>query len=130
MKVQNLEAAAREALSIDMVVDITTIGRRSGQPRRIEIWCHLMDGQLFLAASPGPRSWYANLFANSDVVLHLKDQVKEDIAVSARPVTEEAERRDVFTRLAAQSAFRQGQGLDVEPWVAGSKLVELIPTTG
>ncbi len=126
---QNLEPAVKDALSIDMVVDITTTGRRSGQARRIEIWCHLMDGQLFLAASPGPRSWYANLYANRDVVLHLKDEVKADIGVSARPITDEAERRDVFTRLAAQSAFRQGQGLDVDSWVAGSKLVELIPTS-
>ena len=127
---QNLESGVRDALSIDMVVDITTIGRRSGHARRIEIWCHLMDGQLFLAASPGPRSWYANLYANRDVTLHLKDEVKADIPVSARPITNEEERRDVFTRLAAQSGFRQRQGLDVEPWVEGSKLVELIPTTG
>ena len=124
---QNLESVVRDALSIDMVVDITTVGRRTGECRRIEIWCHLLDGQLFLAASPGPRSWYANLAANADVTLHLKDEVKADIAVKARTITGEAERRDVFTRLAAQSAFRQGQGLDVEPWVAGSKLVELIP---
>ena len=124
---QELEPSVRDALSIDMVVDITTVGRRSGEARRIEIWCHLMDGQLFLAASPGRRSWYANLVANSGVTLHLKDEVKADIAVKARPITDESERRDVFTRLAAQSAFRQGQGLDVEPWVAGSKLVELIP---
>ena len=88
-----------------------------------------MDGQLFLAASPGPRSWYANLVANPGVTLHLKDEVKADIAVSTRPITDEAERRDVFTRLAAQSGFRQGQGLEVEPWVAGSKLVELIPSS-
>ena len=111
-----------------MVVDITTIGRRSGQPRRIEIWCHLMDGQLFLAASPGPRSWYANLAANPAVTLHLKDSVKADIPVRARPITDTNERRELFTRLAAQSGFRQGQGLDVESWVEGSKLVELIPT--
>lgn len=124
---QNLDQIARDALSIDMVVDITTTGRRSGDPRRIEIWCHLMDGQLYLAASPGPRSWYANLFANPEVTLHLKDAVKADIPVRARPITAESERRDVFTRLSRQSAFRQGQGLDVETWVRGSKLVELIP---
>ena len=86
-----------------------------------------MDGQLYLAASPGPRSWYANLYANPQVTLHLKDEVNADIPVRARPITGEAERRDVFTRLSAQSAFRQGQGLDVETWVRGSKLVELIP---
>ena len=124
---QNLDRNIRDALSIDMVVDITTTGRRTGDPRRIEIWCHLMDGQLYLAASPGPRSWYANLYANPQVTLHLKDDVKADIPVRTRPITGESERRDVFTRLSAQSAFRQGQGLDVETWVRGSKLVELIP---
>ena len=126
--VQGLDSDVRGALKIDMVVDITTIGRRTGEARRIEIWCHLMDGQLFLAAAPGRRSWYANLAANPSVTLHLKDEVKADVAVRARPITDEAERRDVFSRLAAQSAFRQGQGLDVESWVEGSKLVELIPT--
>ena len=124
---QTLDQSVRDALSIDMVVDITTIGRKTGDPRRIEIWCHLMDGQLYLAASPGPRSWYANLYANPEVTLHLKDDVKADIPVRARPITAEAERRDVFTRLSEQSAFRQGQGLDVETWVRGSKLVELVP---
>ena len=127
---QNLDQNIRDALSIDMVVDITTTGRRTGDPRRIEIWCHLMDGQLYLAASPGPRSWYANLYANPQVILHLKDEVKADIPVRARPITGEAERCDVFTRLSAQSAFRQGQGLDVETWVRGSKLVELAPEAG
>ena len=124
---QNLDKNARDALGIDMVVDITTTGRRTGDPRRIEIWCHLMDGKLYLAASPGPRSWYANLYANPDVTLHLKNDIKADIPVHARPITGEAERRDVFARLSEQSAFRQGQGLDVEAWVRGSKLVELVP---
>ncbi len=124
---QNLDQDVRDSLSIDMVVDITTTGRKTGDPRRIEIWCHLLDGQLYLAASPGPRSWYANLCASPEVTLHLKDDVKADIPVRARPITDEAERRDVFTRLSAQSAFRQGQGLDVETWVRGSRLVQLIP---
>ncbi len=127
---QNLEPTVHDALSIDMVVDITTKGRRSGEPRRIEIWCHLLDGQLFLAASPGPRSWYANLAANPGVTLHLKGETKADIAVRARTIMHEDERRDVFTRLLSQSAFRQGQGMEVEPWVIGSKLVELIPVAG
>ena len=121
-----------DLLSVDMVVDITTTGRKSAEPRRIEIWCHLVDGQILLAASPGPRSWYANLVANPGVTLHLKnieEAQNPDVSVRARPITDEAERRDVFTRLAAQSAFRQGQGLEVESWVRGSKLVELVPHT-
>ena len=105
---QNLDQNTRDALSIDMVVDITTTGRRSGDPRRIEIWCHLMDGQLYLAASPGPRSWYANLYANPGVTLHLKADVKADIPVRARPIT----RRGRATRrvYSSQRAVRLSPG--------------------
>ncbi len=119
-------------LSIDMVVDITTIGRKSGEDRRIEIWCHLMDGKLFLAGFPGTRSWYANLVANPEVTLHLKHLEgadNTDLRVRARPIVDEAERRDVLTRLGAQSAFRQRQGLEVESWVAASKMAELVPVS-
>ena len=116
-------------LSVDMVVDITTIGRKTDQPRRIEIWAHLLDGAIILAASPGRRSWYANMVASpTRVTLHLKNLPgAPDLSVRARPILDEAERRDTFVRLLDQSAFRQGQGLDVEAWTRGSKLVELVP---
>ena len=118
-----------DALSVDMVVDITTVGRKTGRPRRIEIWAHLLDGAIILAASPGRRSWYANMVANPGcVTLHLKNLPSApDAPVRARPILDESERRDVFSRLLAQSAFRRGQGLDVESWTRASKLVELIP---
>ena len=118
-----------DALSVDMVVDITAIGRKTGRPRRIEIWAHLLDGAIILAASPGRRSWYANIAANPDcVTLHLKNLPSApDMPVRARPILDESERRDIFSRLLAQSAFRRGQGLDVESWTRSSKLVELIP---
>ena len=121
--------ADMDAMDIDMVVDITTVGRKTGQPRRIEIWAHLLDGAIILAASPGRRSWYANMVANPErVTLHPKNQAgMADLSVRARPILDESGRRDTFSRLLAQSAFRQGQGLDVEAWTRGSKLVELIP---
>ena len=28
----------------DRTIDITTTGRRSGQPRRVEVWFHRVDG--------------------------------------------------------------------------------------
>ena len=122
---QNLEPEIRDALTIDMVVDITTTGRKTGQPRRIEIWAHNLDGRLFLTASPGRRSWYANLVATRKMTLHLKDKGKADLAASVRPILDDDERRDVLTRLNAASAFRQTQNMDVEQWVQNSCLVEL-----
>jgi hypothetical protein len=34
-----------DTLNRDEVIDITTIGRKSGEPRRIEIWFHRLDGK-------------------------------------------------------------------------------------
>jgi F420H(2)-dependent quinone reductase len=46
---------------VDRVIDITTTGRKTGEPRRIEIWFHRLDGRYFITGAPGrPRDWYAN----------------------------------------------------------------------
>ena len=122
---QNLDPEVNNALAIDMVVDITTTGRRTGQPRRIEIWAHHIDGSLFLTASPGRRSWYANILSTPEIILHLKGDVRADLTASVRPILGEAERRDVLTRLNTASAFRQTQNMDIEEWAQHSCLVEL-----
>ena len=81
---------------------------------------------VLLAASPGRRSWYANLVANPEFTYHLKQTIQADVAATARAITEEGERRSVLTRLKEASAFRQGQPMeDVEDWVRGSCLVEV-----
>jgi len=36
----------KQALANDRVIDITTIGRQSGQPRRLEMWFHNIDGRI------------------------------------------------------------------------------------
>ena len=56
------------------VIDITTTGRRSGQPRRIEIVYHVIDGRIYISGSPRRerRSWLANLDANPRFTFHLK----------------------------------------------------------
>ena len=56
----------------ERTIDITTVGRRSGIPRRIEVWFHRVDGHWYITGVPGPRSWYANLRANPRFTLHLK----------------------------------------------------------
>ena len=121
-----MDESIRTALTLDMVVDITTTGRSTGQPRRIEIWAHCVDGRVLITGSPGRRSWYANLVAEPSFTFHLKGGTTADLPARALPITGEDRRRAVFTSLAAQSAFRQGQGMDnVEAWVSSSPLVEV-----
>ncbi len=115
-----------DALRKDMVVDITTVGRKSGERRRIEIWAHSLDGKVLVTGSPGQRSWYANMLAYPDVTLHLKGDVRIDLPATARPVTDAAERRELLTAIKGASGFEQRRTMDVEAWATGSCLVELI----
>ena len=95
----NGERVAR-ALSRGHTIDITTIGRKSGQPRRIELVFHNIDGHVVISGLPGRRDWYANLLANPRLTFHLKGAVKADLRATARPIVEPVERREVMTRVA------------------------------
>jgi deazaflavin-dependent oxidoreductase (nitroreductase family) len=54
---------------------LTTIGRRTGRPHRIEIWFAVRDGRLYLLAGGRERSdWVRNLQANAQVTVELGDE--------------------------------------------------------
>ncbi|MBI2936120.1 MAG: nitroreductase family deazaflavin-dependent oxidoreductase [Chloroflexi bacterium] len=113
-----------QALQKDRLVDITTTGRKTGQPRRVELGFHLLDGKIFLSGRPGRRGWYANLLANPEFTFHLKQSVKQDLRAKATPIPDEAQRRAVLTSL-RDHLSRNRPPIDVEAWVAGSPLVEV-----
>ena len=83
-----MDATIKHALAHDRVIDITTIGRQSGQPRRLEIWFHNLDGAMYITGLPGKRSWYANLVAHPSFTFHLKDSTRADLPARAYPVTD------------------------------------------
>jgi deazaflavin-dependent oxidoreductase (nitroreductase family) len=117
-----LDERARRALASDRTIDITTIGRRSGEPRRIEIWFYRYHGRVFLSGSPGRRGWYANLVANPQFTFHLKGSVQADLPARARPITDEAERREVVAGILDE--LGRGSG-NADQWVARSPLAEV-----
>ena len=94
-----MDDALRAALERDRIVDITTTGRKTGRPHRIEIWFHNLDGRLLITGSPGPRDWYANLLAQPRFTLHLKQTARADLPAMASPVRERARRRNVLSRI-------------------------------
>lgn len=117
-----MDEAAQRALENDRTVDITTTGRTSGQPRRIEIWRYSHDGRTFLSGSPGTRDWYANLLANPEFTFHLKGSAQVDLPAVARPIIDEGERREVITGILDD--LGRGSG-NLEEWVASSPLAEV-----
>ena len=117
-----MDPAVERAIENDRTIDITTVGRRSGEPMRIEIWRYRYDGRTFLSGSPGTRDWYANLLANPEFTYHLKGSAQADLPAVARPITDEAERREVVEGILEDL----GRGsADFEDWVASSPLAEV-----
>ena len=53
---------------------LTTQGRVSGEPHRIEIWFALDGGRLYMLAGAGTRSdWVRNLQADPTVTIRIRD---------------------------------------------------------
>jgi deazaflavin-dependent oxidoreductase (nitroreductase family) len=117
-----LEERIERALENDRTIDITTTGRNSGEPRRIEIWRYRYDGRTFLSGSPGTRDWYANLLAHPEFTFHLKGSTQADLPAVARPITDETERREVIAGILDD--LGRGSG-NFEDWVARSPLAEV-----
>ena len=118
-----MDDAVRQALEVDRNVDITTTGRKSGQQRRIEIWCHVVDGAVYLSSMPGKRSWHANLLANPDFTFHVKESIQRDIPSRAVPIADPDTKRDIFAKMKA--AEERMAHLEVDRWVVESPLVRV-----
>jgi deazaflavin-dependent oxidoreductase (nitroreductase family) len=132
------QAAIRAALDIGdtadaqaRTVDITTTGAKSGEPRRIEIWFHQIDGRWYISGvPPHPRGWYRNLEAHPHFTLHLKHGVEADLPATARPITDPQERREVFQGLIDGLTDPSITAIltdlpPLEDWVEFSPLVEV-----
>jgi deazaflavin-dependent oxidoreductase (nitroreductase family) len=114
------DARVAEALQRGGLVDITTTGRRSGQPRRIELVFHNVDGRILISGRPGfPRGWIANLKANPRFTFHLKRGIEADLPASGRVVTDREERERLLAPIAA------GWGIDHALMVKSAPLVEV-----
>jgi len=118
-------AAAAElhrALDGPITVDITTTGRRSGEPRRIEIWIVKVGERILVGGTPGRRDWIANLRADPRLVVHLKESVVADLPATATEVDDPETRREVWTHLSTN--WYRGQ-TPLEDLIADAPLVEL-----
>ncbi len=92
----HLDERIQRALSRPHRIDITTTGRRTGQPRRIELVFHVIDEMIIISGMPGRRDWYANLVADPHLTFHLTGRIQADLPAVARRITEPTERRRVM----------------------------------
>ena len=115
-------ADAGAALERGQTIDITTTGRRTGQPRRIEIVFHKIGGRIYISGIPRPqkRDWLLNLEADPRFMFHVKGRTKADLPAVARVIDDESERRRVLPFVA-----RVWRRNDLEQMVRYSPLIEV-----
>lgn len=109
------------ALNKERLIDITTIGRKTGLPRRIEVAFYRIAGKIYITGTPGKRSWYANILANPSFTFHLKQSVHADLTAQAIPILEESRKREVLTTITA----RRNKPEEIDLYVERSPLIEV-----
>ncbi len=87
----------------ERIIDITTLGRRTGRRRRIEIFFYRAAGATYLCSGAGGAAtdWHANLLAHPHFTFHLKNGIQADLPARATPVTDPAERQAVLAEIVA-----------------------------
>jgi deazaflavin-dependent oxidoreductase (nitroreductase family) len=113
----------RQTLPPSQLIDMTTTGRRSGLPRRIEIVLHNFDGRLYVTGMPRSdrtRAWLLNLANDPHLTIHLKGSVEADLPATARIIDHEAERRAIFAHV-----VKVWRGQEVEAMTWYSPLIEV-----
>lgn len=114
----------------ERIIDITTLGRRTGRPRRIEIFFYRAAGTTYLCsgAGGGATGWHANLLADPAFTFHLKNGIRADLPARATPVTAPDERQAVLAEIVADLNQPHDPGTirptRLEDW-AGSRLMRI-----
>lgn len=97
---------------------LITTGRRSGQPREIEIWFTHRDGHYYVIAEFTTSHWVQNLLSDPQVDVRLGEQ---RFSACARIVSPEAEAElSAAVQRLSREKYGWGEGL----------LVELTPNPG
>ena len=77
------------------VGELTTVGRRTGMPRTVELRMVRLDGKFYLSSSAvGNKHWCRNLLQNPDVKVRAAGRL---VSCRARQLTDEELRRRVLS---------------------------------
>lgn len=115
-----LDNRTLDRLAETMTIDLTTTGRRSGRPSRVEIWWFRFEDRFLITGTPGPRDWYANVLADPAITVHA---LGDDLSATARPIEDRPFRRRFFE---SRSASWYGSQAELERLVEHSPMIEVL----
>jgi deazaflavin-dependent oxidoreductase (nitroreductase family) len=108
-----MTAVTYQSVADQQVLYLTTIGRKTGLPRQIEIWFVVCREHFYLFAETGEAAgWIKNVRRNPNVAIRIG---KRRIDATARVLDSETDRRlwDEVAAL-AERKYGWGDGLPVE----------------
>jgi deazaflavin-dependent oxidoreductase (nitroreductase family) len=110
-----------EALEQHQFCYLTTKGRSTGRPHRIEIWFAILQGQLFVNSGGGKGSdWVKNLIADPSLKLEIGDE--QWLATAS--IREDAIEHPARQRFAERyQGWRSGERLS--SWATDGLLIEI-----
>jgi len=104
---------------------LTTTGRRSGRPHRIEIWFALEGGTIYLlAGGRDGADWVRNAIATPAVSIELGDEIRVGTARVLAPATDE----DALARRLLVEKYRSRED-DLASWGRTALPVAIDPAT-
>jgi deazaflavin-dependent oxidoreductase (nitroreductase family) len=100
---------------------LTTRGRPSGTPHRIEIWFVAHDDGAYLLSDGTAADWYRNLVRDPNVTLEIADERRD---TTARPVAATDPSNGVV-RPAMVAKYQSGSDDDLVAWSQRAALVRV-----
>ncbi|MBX3028378.1 nitroreductase family deazaflavin-dependent oxidoreductase [bacterium] len=96
-------------------IELTTIGRRSGQPRTVIIWFVADDeGRLYVQSGrDGRTDWYLNLRQTPAVTMRIGELAMSGVAVPVADVAEVARVHELFRQKYLRARLSAWIGSDV-----------------
>lgn len=110
-----------EELEAQAYAYLTTVGRVSGRPHRIEIWFAIVDGSVWMNSGGRDRSdWVRNLIAEPNVDIEIGKDRWSAVATVHHDLVDHPARRSLAARY---QGWRPGQ--ELSSWATDSLLVEI-----
>jgi deazaflavin-dependent oxidoreductase (nitroreductase family) len=125
-----MEPSVQKAMNRGGIADITTTGRKTGNPSRIEIYFHQFDGDYYLTGQPrGPRDWNANILANPEFTLHLKKGLTADVSVVGESESDRGERERIIRRAQVENWDYDSEKVEagIHKWVDSAPFIRFRP---
>jgi deazaflavin-dependent oxidoreductase (nitroreductase family) len=95
---------------------LTTVGRKTGLPREIEIWFAHLDGRFYLIAEKRERSgWVQNLLGNPNVTFRVGEQKFSGVGRVVDDASENELRRRVREGFDRKYGWSDGLVVELKP---------------